>query len=215
MDMTPEITAWIERENEKNKEFIQWLPNKLQLGLFTANIQMATDELQKAKNSNAPTAMIKSLGAVAVKRKVELREALANELNLKGESYFNRIKSRWSSHINRQNNKNISCSISQDAYKKLAAIKGKHKLKDTLEIMIAYIYEGQTERPLTDINNPKTKPLLDTIPNTKFAELGITLEHAQAFISNQDKFSTLQNVASIQRESIAKLQKIIETHKKE
>lgn len=88
---------------------------------------------------------------------------------------FLRLKGRWASHLSRKKNKNLSCSISHEAYKQLRELKGKYSLRETLETMIALTHENQTPFNPT-LHLRKTTPLLQTYPITHSKILPLQLE---------------------------------------
>lgn len=210
MHKEAERTAWLDREKKKNREIIKWLLKTFKLNIYIDNLEAAREKLIEAKSNLATEDMIKERKNNNNKIESDIWNDLIFQIKSLNDKDFNRIKSRWSSHTNRKNNESISCSIAPDIHKKLIKIKGKYKLKDTLEVMITLIYNRQTNTPTLDITNPKTTPLLDTIPTTKFASFDMTPEDAYTLISTQNNIGALQNTVFNQRSDIAELLKRID-----
>lgn len=213
MSENKEIAAWIDRERKKDEEFLQWLAKTLNIGLNLARIETIKEQLTKNKKISKTDKF--QLREELKKNEEILTTELSIYMSSIGDDYFHKIKRRLASRLNRQKNKNkkLSIELSQSVLKKLSELKGKHPLKNTLEVMITYVHEEQTSKPgmVMPITPPKTKPLLETIPDIKRASLGLPLAYTQAQISNQEKFESLERASVAQIKSIENLQKIIET----
>ena len=151
----PERTTWLNREKRAKKNELQkWLTKSLNLGLFFEGLN--TEKLLIEKNRTG------------IKTKEEHEwETITAEIAGLDDVKFNRLKSKWSTHINRKNKKNISCSIDERHYKQLIKLKGNHNLKDTLETLIDHMYKIQTEQPFID-SEEVTTPILDSIQRPEF-----------------------------------------------
>jgi hypothetical protein len=120
-------------------------------------------------------------------------EHLRTHLTMMADEEFKKLKSSWSSHTNRKNSRSISCSIDPQIYKKLNKIKGKHALKDTLEIMIALVYKRQTETSLTNIT-----PLLDEFPSIDSVELGLSHHNTDVLTPIHHQLRSITETVSYQ-----------------
>ncbi|WP_187806446.1 hypothetical protein [Aquipseudomonas alcaligenes] len=208
-----EKKSWIEREIKKDESFLQWLAETLNVRNNPDQIKALKEKLRKPNNINKVSET--NLRGLLDHYEDELLKGILSSIEGITEEEFRVLKGRQSSRIYRQKTKDkkLTTDISYEALQKLSAIKGKYSLKDTIEIMIEYIYEGQTYRPTEDLSKSRTIPLLDTIPNTLTAKLGASLEYIQAQISNQAKFEALERTAITQRKSIESLREIVESLK--
>lgn len=119
---------------------------------------------------------------------------------------FNRLKGRWASHLSREKNKNLSCSISRDAHQKLLTLKGNYSLKETLEVMITLTHQGQT--PFNPIlKQQKTNPLLETFPTIHSASLQANLESTTSLANIMTSIQEMEQRLRFQMEIISELQK--------
>lgn len=204
------IKSWIERETEKDESFLQWLAETCNVRNNLEQIKAIKDEL-KNKQINKTNKI--NLEGLLKRYEEELLPGIFNFMEGTTEEKFKIIKGRQSSRLNRQKNKDkkLITDISSGALGKLLSIKGKHSLKDTIEVMIEYIFQGQTYTPAEDFSKSITTPLLDTIPNILRAKLGEPLVYIQTLTSNQAKFEALERTALIQRKSIESLREIVET----
>lgn len=207
-----EKKSWIEREIKKDESFLQWLAETLNVN-NPDQIKALKEKLRKPNNINKVTET--NLRGLLDHYEDELLKGIFSSIEGITEEEFRVLKGRQSSRLYRQKTKDkkLITDISYDALQKLSAIKGKHSLKDTIEVMIEYIYEGQTYKPAEDFSKSRTKPLLDTIQSTLAAKIGVSLEYIQAQISNQAKFEALERTAITQRKSIESLRKIVESLK--
>jgi len=210
MIKTERIKLWIEREIKKDESFLQWLAEK-------CNARDTFDQIKETKNTLQRND-IKKIDRINIEGLLKhyedtLLQSALNFIEIKTEEEFNALKGQQSSRLHRQKTKDkkLTTDISHDALQKLSKIKGKHSLKNTIEVMIEYIYQGQTYAPAENFSKSITTPLLDTIPNILTATLGGSLVYTQSLTSNQAKFEALERTALIQRKSIESLREIVES----
>lgn len=210
MIKTERIKSWIEREIKKDESFLQWLAETCNVRNNLEQIKTIKDKL-KDKQINKTHKI--NLEELLKKYEEELLPGIFSFMEETTEEKFKIIKGRQSSRLNRQKTKDkkLITDISSEALDKLLSIKGKHSLKDTIEVMIEYIFQGQTYVPPENFRGSITIPLLDTIPNILIATLGGPLVHIQALTSNQAKFEALERTAIIQRKSIESLREMVES----
>lgn len=210
MIKTKEIKSWIEREIKKDESFLQWLAETCHVRSNLDQIKSLKEELKKSSITKTTRANLEGL---LKDYEEKLLQGIFSSMEGKTEKEFKDIKGRQSSRLYRQKTKDkkLTTDISHDALQKLSKIKGKHSLKDTIEVMIEYIYQGQTYTPAENFSKSITIPLLNTIPTILIAKLGASLEHTQALTSNQAKFEALERTAISQRKSIESLREIVES----
>lgn len=86
-------------------------------------------------------------------------------------------------------------------------IKGKYPLKETLEVLISLAYYRQTPPQLSNIDNPKTKPLLKDFPTVESTEPGAELLKPEELTKIGFKLGDLSRKLAEQEKSISALQK--------
>ncbi|MBD9481405.1 hypothetical protein IB229_00335 [Pseudomonas sp. PDM14] len=210
MIKTEKIKSWIERETKRDESFLQWLAETCNVRKNLEQIKTIKDKLKNKKINKTDKINLEG----ALKRyEEELLPGIFSFMEGTTEEKFKIIKGRQSSRLNRQKTKDkkLITDISSDALDKLLSIKGKHSLKNTIEVMIEYIFQGQTYTPAEDFDKSITTPLLDTIPNIMRAKLGEPLVYVQTLTSNQAKFEALERTALIQRKSIEIIREIVES----
>lgn len=205
-----ERKSWIERETKKDESFLQWLAETLNVRNNSDQIKALKEKLRKSNNINKVSET--NLRGLLDHYEEELLKGILSSIEGITEEEFRALKGRQSSRLYRQKTKDkkLTTDISYDALQKLSAIKGKHSLKDTIEVMVEYIYQGQTYAPAENLSKSITIPLLNTIPNILTATLGGSLVYIQTLTSNQAKFEALERTAIIQRKSIESLREIVE-----
>lgn len=200
-----EIENWIKRE-KSHEDFIPWLLKKAHIIIKKSSSAAAGNhidtEIAIAKQLQKDKEILRPFEKT--EKSLDLIKIYTQQLQ---EDQFKRLKSRWSSHRNRQGNKNISCSIDLKAYEKLEKIKGKHSLKETIETMIALIYNRQTASPLNKYEKSRTTttPLLDEFRSVESAELGLSPQKSHSFVSLQLDTNTMQHEITEHQKSIDSL----------
>ncbi|WP_156480541.1 hypothetical protein [Aquipseudomonas alcaligenes] len=216
MSEETERLAWLESQGRKKSEFMRWMLRAYKMQLHIDEIESANKEINKEKEHRTSFTNTHLDTKKKILKEKETNAWRAIEFNIKyfPAKEFNRLKSRWSSYLNRKSLKSIGCSISQEAHEKLMELKGKHKLRDTVEIMISLTHSRQTETSLTNIIKPKTTPLLDTFPTQENAESKLPPSAIDALISAQSDIGSLQKIISKQSASIEALLKRINSLEK-
>lgn len=175
---TPERTTWLNRENRvKKNELQKWLKKSLNMEIISEGLN--TEKLLTEKNR------------ANIKTKEELEwESITRKIAELDEVKFNRLKSKWSTHVNRKDKKNLSCSIGEKYYKQLIELKGNHKLKDTLEALIDHTHRIQTEQPLVGLEKVTT-PILNSIQHPEFPKQVTTIISSSTLKSIQDNIEDI------------------------
>lgn len=206
--------TWLNRESGKHGDMAKWILEKLGLGVQIFKLE----EIENLKKTSA-----KKLIAGTDAKEIEHRnkhilqtidEDLKFKLNSLDEKEFKRIKSRWSSHVNRKTNRNISCSVAPEIYKKLTKIKGKHQLKETLEAIISLAYKLQTSESILDMKNPKTTPILESYPTAASINMKITPENTDTITNIQHTINAMQDTIFQQNKFISDLMNRLNTLEK-
>lgn len=208
-----ERLTWLDNQGRKKSEFMRWMLRAYKMQIHIDEIDSANKEINKEKEHRTSFTNLHLDTKKKILKEKEMNAWKAIELNIQflPDKEFNQLKSRWSSYLNRKPAKSIGCSISQEAHEKLMGLKGKYKLKDTIEVMIFLTHNKQTETDLTNIVKPKTTPLLDTFPTQEKAEAKLPLSAIDALISAQNDIGSLQKIISKQAVSIEALLKRIDS----
>ncbi|MBZ9667892.1 hypothetical protein VUJ49_16140 [Pseudomonas berkeleyensis] len=211
-----ERLAWIDSQRKKRGELMEWLLRDYKMQLHLDEIDSVAKEIKKEKNNRTS---FTNLNLDIKKKSLKEKEkaawiAIEFEIKILTNKEFSKLKSRWSSYLNRKHSKSIGCSISHDSHEKLMELKGKHKLKDTIEVMISLIHCRQTEIISTNIIKPKTTPLLDHFKTLERVEIKPQPNASDIFLSAQNDTGLLQGIISKQAASIEMLLKQIDTLKR-
>lgn len=211
-----ERLAWLDNQGRKKSEFMRWMLQTYKMQIHIDEIDSVKKEINKEKEHRTSFTNLHLDTKNKILKEKEINAWKAIEFNIQyfTEKEFNQLKSRWSSYLNRKSLKSIGCSISQEAHEKLMELKGKYKLKDTVEIMISLTHSRQTETSLTNIIKPKTTPLLDTFSTQENAESKLPPSAIDALISAQRDIGSLQTIISKQSASIEALLKRIDSLEK-
>lgn len=213
MSEKTERFAWLDNQGRKKSEFMRWMLRAYKMQIHIDEIDSAIKETNKEKEHRTSFTNLHLDTKKKILKEKEMNAWKAIEFNIQffSDKEFNQLKSRWSSYLNRKPAKSIGCSISQEAHEKLMELKGKYKLKDTIEVMIFLTHNKQTETDLANIIKPKTTPLLDTFPTQEKAEAKLPLSAIDALISAQNDIGSLQKIISKQAVSIEALLKRIDS----
>lgn len=202
-----ERLAWIGSQRKKRDELMKWLLRDYKMQFHLDEIESVAKEIKKEKNNRTS---FKNINLDIKNKFLKDKEktawtAIEFEIKHLTNKEFSQLKSRWSSYLNRKHSKSIGCSISHESHEKLMELKGKHKLKDTIEVMISLTHSRQTETALTNIIKPKTTPLLETFTSPANAEARLPPSAIDALMSAQIDIGALQQIISRQNSSIEAL----------
>lgn len=207
----PERLTWLENQEKKKPELMRWMLRAYKMQIHIDEIDSAKKEINKEKDhrTSFTNLHLDKKNKILKEKEMNAWKEIEFKIQYFSDKEFNQLKSRWSSYLNRKSSKSIGCSISQEAHEKLMELKGKYKLKDTIEVMIFLTHNKQTEINLTNIIKPKTTPLLDNFPTQEKAEAKLPLSAIDALISAQRDIGSLQKTISKQTINIEALLKRI------